>query len=407
MKSTKVVKYLLTAVCVVCTLLAVVSCKKEHEHSFGMWETTVAPTCEKEGKMTRKCIDCDVVEEKVLAKLGHTLKTAEAKAPTCTEDGYNAYEYCTACTYNNKTVVTKTGHNIQTYDKKEPTCTEDGYNAYEYCTVCTYNNKTVVTKTGHDIQTYDRKEPTCTEDGYEAYEKCKTEGCNYTTYKIIPAQHKFVNGLCSCGEEACETHTYTETDDEWFGNTATCTEAGVEYRKCTVCGFVNERATQAKGHDMDEKITTKSTCTQKGEKLHFCKSCDHSYTEEIKAKGHDMDEKITTEPSCTQKGEKLHFCKNCSHSYTEEIKANGHKYEAGTCTKCGTAQADCSHTYGGWYGSTATCQKGGEEYRDCSSCGHTDTREVGACSHKYESKVCIWCGKKDYTLPPQSFGGDE
>lgn len=330
MKSTKIIKYLFTAVCVVCTLLAVVSCKKEHEHSFGMWETTVAPTCEKEGKMTRKCIDCDVVEEKVLAKLGHTLKTAEAKAPTCTEDGYNAYEYCTACTYNNKTVVTKTGH---------------------------------------DIQTYDRKEPTCTEDGYEAYEKCKTEGCNYTTYKIIPAQHKFVNGLCSCGEEACETHTYTETDDEWFGNTATCTAAGVEYRKCTVCGFVNERATQAKGHDMDEKITT--------------------------------------EPSCTQKGEKLHFCKNCSHSYTEEIKANGHKYEAGTCTKCGTAQADCSHTYGDWYGSTATCQKGGEEYRDCSSCGHTDTREVGACSHKYESKVCIWCGKKDYTLPPQSFGGDE
>ena len=70
---------------------------------------------------------------------------------------------------------------------------------------------------------------------------------------------------------------------------------------------------------------------------------------------------------------------------------------------CGADQCT-EHEYGSYYGNTATCKAGGEEYRECTKCGHIDSRATAKTSHKYENKVCIWCGAKDYTLPPQPLG---
>ena len=174
-----------------------------------------------------------------------------------------------------------------------------------------------------------------------------------------------------CTREGCDHSETRDTEPlghilgEWYGNTATCERGGKEYRKCNECGFVVSRDTVAKPHAI--------------------------VTHEAK------------EPTCTEAGnEAYESCENCSYTTYEEIPA-GHKYEGGKCTVCG-ADGCTNHSYGEWYGNTATCKVGGVEYRECTKCGNVDFRETGKISHKYENKICIWCGSKDYTLPPQPLG---
>lgn len=86
-------------------------------------------------------------------------------------------------------------HDIKTYPCKFRTCTEVGWDNYEYCTKCdytTYNEKPAL---GHYIETVPGKFPTCTEVGWDNYEYCKR--CDYTTYKENPALgHTFEDGKC-------------------------------------------------------------------------------------------------------------------------------------------------------------------------------------------------------------------
>ena len=320
-------KLLLLSVLALSLAFTLASCNKDdgddngtHTHTLGDW-TTVDPTCTDNGKRERACSGCDYTETETIDALGHSTVSHSEKAATCTEDGYAAYLTCLKCDYTTYVKISATGHSIVEHDAKAFTCTEDGHAAYETC-----NN------------------------------------CSYTTYERIPAQHTFVEGLCTeCGEEECEEHSY----GEWYGNTATCERGGKEYRKCSECGFVVSRDTEAKPHAI---VTHKAQ-----------------------------------EPTCTEPGhEAYETCENCSYSTYVEIPA-GHKYQGGRCTVCG-ADGCTSHSYGEWYGNTATCKAGGVEYRDCTKCGNVDFRETGKSSHKYENKICIWCNSKDYTLPPQPLG---
>lgn len=325
MKKNSVFKYIFASALALCTVLSIASCKKDedddvHTHSFGEW-TTVEPTCIEDGKKERACTGCDQIETVRISALGHNTVSHSEKAATCTEDGYTAYLTCSNCEYTTFKKISAAGHSIVEHAAKAFTCTEPGNEAYETC-----NN------------------------------------CTYTTYEEIPAQHIFVEGVCTeCGEEECEEHTF----GDWYGNTATCEHGGKEYRKCGECGFVVSRDTAIKPHSTISHNAKKPTCTESGH-------------------------------------EAYETCENCSYSTYEEIPG-GHKYEGGKCTVCG-ADGCTTHSYGNWYGNTATCKAGGVEYRDCTVCGNVDFRETSKSSHKYENKVCIWCGAKDYTLPPQPLG---
>ena len=71
-------------------------------HSFTNYVETTAPTCTKTGLTTAKCDICSIVtDEKEIPATNHkdTIVQVDAKAPTCTEIGWDAYEYCTACDY--------------------------------------------------------------------------------------------------------------------------------------------------------------------------------------------------------------------------------------------------------------------------------------------------------------------
>jgi hypothetical protein len=75
---------------------------------------------------------------------GKAVKENE-QAPTCTENGfYDSVIYCTdpECgqEISRKTVIVETsGHSVVAVEAKAPTCTEVGHEAYEYCTECDYS----------------------------------------------------------------------------------------------------------------------------------------------------------------------------------------------------------------------------------------------------------------------------
>ena len=82
----------------------------------------------------------DANENESLTDVLHYCEHKEGLAPTCTEIGWDAYEYCTACTYT--TYVEKEALNhkdtLVKVEAKANTCTEIGWEAYEYCTACDY-----------------------------------------------------------------------------------------------------------------------------------------------------------------------------------------------------------------------------------------------------------------------------
>lgn len=64
----------------------------------------------------------------------HDLKHSAAKAPTCTEKGWNAYDTCTRCSYTTYRELPALNHNKVHHDAKAATCLEIGWDAYEACT---------------------------------------------------------------------------------------------------------------------------------------------------------------------------------------------------------------------------------------------------------------------------------
>lgn len=122
----------------------------------------------------------------------HDLIPHEAKAPTCTEKGWNAYETCSRCDHTTYTELPALNHDLEQHVAKAPTCTAIGWDAYEACSRCDYTTRTELPALKHDFVYYKAKDPTCTEPGCDAYETCSR--CDYTTYVERPAlNHALVN----------------------------------------------------------------------------------------------------------------------------------------------------------------------------------------------------------------------
>ena len=120
---------------------------------------------------------------------GHDLEHHEAKAATCTEKGWEAYDTCKNCAHTTYKEIPALNHDLEQHKAKAATCTEKGWYAYETCKRegCKYTTYQEIAALNHDLEPHAEKAPTCTEIGWEAYKTCKREGCNHTTYKAIPA----------------------------------------------------------------------------------------------------------------------------------------------------------------------------------------------------------------------------
>ena len=198
----------------------------------------------------------------------HDLVHHDAKAPTCTEIGWDAYDACQreGCTYTTKVEIPALKHKLVHHDAKAPTCTETGWEEYDTCSRCDYTTKVELLALKHDLVHHDAKAPTCTETGWEEYDTCSR--CDYTTKVEIPAPghdytEKVVKPTCEKGGytlytcKKCndsykdhQTKTLLHWYGEWTNNgdgthSATCKRKDCKHVGKTECAIVEFKQDEA------------------------------------------------------------------------------------------------------------------------------------------------------------------
>ena len=148
----------------------------------------------------------------------HDLVHHDAKAPTCTEIGWDEYDACQreGCTYTTKVEIPALKHKLVHHDAKAPTCTEIGWEEYDTCSRCDYTTKVELLALKHDLVHHDAKAPTCTETGWEEYDTCSR--CDYTTKVEIPAPgHDYTEKVVkpTCGKGGYTLHTCKKCNDSY------------------------------------------------------------------------------------------------------------------------------------------------------------------------------------------------
>ena len=134
----------------------------------------------------------------------HALEQHAAKAPTCTEIGWDAYDTCSRCDYTTYAELPALNHDLVQHEAQAPTCTEIGWDAYETCSRCDYTTRKELPALNHDLVRHVAQAPTCTEKGW-AYDTCSR--CDYTTRKELPALNHDYQAVTV--EPTCETDGYT------------------------------------------------------------------------------------------------------------------------------------------------------------------------------------------------------
>ena len=174
---------------------------------------------------------------------GHDLVQHAAKAPTCTEKGWNAYETCSRCDHTTYAELPALNHDLKQHAAKAPTCTEKGWDAYETCSRCDHTTYAELPALNHDYQAV-TVEPTCEADGYTVFtcSRCKD---SYTADPTDQLGHQFgawsPNGTgsqsASCLRQGC-AHTGSTDCRKFTFRTA----EGETLTFCPVCGQAENAA---------------------------------------------------------------------------------------------------------------------------------------------------------------------
>lgn len=172
----------------------------------------------------------------------HDLVQHAAKAPTCTEIGWDAYDRCIRCGYTTRKEL-PAQHDLEQHAAKAPTCTEKGWKAYETCSRCDHTTYAELPALNHDYQAV-TVEPTCETDGYTVFtcSRCKD---SYTADPTDQLGHKFgawsPNGTGSqsadCLRDGC-AHTGSTDCRKFTFRTA----EGKALTFCPVCGQAENAA---------------------------------------------------------------------------------------------------------------------------------------------------------------------
>ena len=312
----------------------------------------------------------------------HALEQHAAKAPTCTEIGWDAYDTCSRCDYTTYAELPALNHAFVYYKAKTPTCTEIGWDAYEACSRCNYTTYAEQPALNHDLEQHAAKAPTCTEIGWNAYETCKN--CDYTTYAELPALKHYL--------------VYYKAKDP------TCTEPGWDaYETCSRCDHTTYVERPALKHDLRQRVIKAPTCTQMGWAYETCSRCDYSATPLLPVLNHDLVHHEAKAPTCTEIGWNAYkTCSRCDYTTYAELPALNHALEqhaakAPTCTEIGwNAYETCSrcdyttyaelpalnHDLEQHAAKAATCtEKGWNAYETCSRCNYNTYAEQPALNH--------------------------
>ena len=240
----------------------------EHEYSSTV---TKEASCEEGGILTYTCTKCEDSYTENIAPLGHDEQSHEAKAPTCTEKGWDSYVTCTRCEYTTYVEKAALGHTEKNLPPKAATCTSTGLTAGVACSVCdaVLTPQNVIPKLPH---TYDDKyDESCNSCGFIRDAECK-----HSETEIIPGyaatctQKGLTDGeRCkSCEEITVQQEVILELGHDEVSHEAkapTCTEIGWDaYVTCTRCNYTTYAEKAALGHDEVSHEAKAPTCTEIG-----------------------------------------------------------------------------------------------------------------------------------------------
>lgn len=292
---------LLLAVLVVAVLCLSLAACDNHEHTYGDWTLTTAPTLTTEGSATRTCTGCEEKETVTVPALTDTsVWTATPNpAPTHTSAGKTDY----TSVYGKVTVdVAKLGDEH------------------------TFNQKIVDAK-------YLKSEATCLEAAVYYYS-------------------------CVCGESSKDHNGETFTDGEPLGHNykfdswktkPTLTAGGVAQLKCEKCNDLKEENVASLA---DETVWTKvaskhvdATCTAEGKDVYASES--YGEVEVVLAKLAHSYAFVSwaTEPTLTADGVANLKCANCTDTKTENVAKLGDETVWTATVTAATYEADAYTTY--------------------------------------------------------------
>ena len=288
----------------------------------------------------------------------HALEQHAAKAPTCTEIGWDAYDTCSRCDYTTYAELPALKHALEQYAAQVPTCTEIGWDAYEACSRCDYTTRKELPALNHDLVRHVAQAPTCTEKGW-AYDTCSRSGCNYTTRKELPALNHDLK--------------------QYAAKAPTCTEIGWDaYEACSRCDYTTRKELPALKHDLVYYKAKAPTCTEPGcDAYETCSRCDYTTYVELPALNHDY-QAVTVDPTCETDGYTVFTCSRCKDSYTADPTDKlEHQFGAWSPNGTGSQSAGCLRDGCAHTGST-DCRKftfrtaEGETLTFCPVCGQAE-----------------------------------
>ena len=358
-----------------------------------------APTCTEIGwDAYETCSRCDHTTYTELPALNHDLKQHAAKAPTCTEKGWNAYETCSRCDYTTYAEL-PAQHDLRHHAAKAPTCTGIGWDAYDTCSRCDYTTTYVeLPALNHALEQHEAQAPTCTEIGWDAYETCSR--CDYTTRKELPALN-----------HALEQHA---------AKAPTCTEPGWDaYETCSRCDYTTRKELPALNHALEQHAAKAPTCTEIGwDAYEACSrfGCNYTTRKELPALNHDLKQYAAKAPTCTEIGWNAYeTCSRCDHTTYTELPALNHDYQAvtvaPTCEADGYTVFTCSrckdsytadptdqlgHQFGAWSPNGTGSQSASCLRQGCAHTGSTDCRKFTFRTAEGETLTfCPVCGQAE------------
>lgn len=292
---------LLLAVLVVAVLCLSLAACDNHEHTYGDWTLTTAPTLTTEGSATRTCTGCEEKETVTVPALTDTsVWTATPNpAPTHTSAGKTDY----TSVYGKVTVdVAKLGDEH------------------------TFNQKVVDAK-------YLKSEATCLEAAVYYYS-------------------------CVCGESSKDHNGETFTDGEPLGHNCkfdswktkpTLTAGGVAQLKCEKCNDLKEENVASLADEtVWAKVVSKhidATCTAEGKDVYASES--YGEVEVVLAKLAHSYAFVSwaTEPTLTAGGVANLKCANCTDTKTENVAKLGDETVWTATVTAATYEADAYTTY--------------------------------------------------------------
>ncbi len=241
-----------------------------------------------------KCSYCSVTAK---AGIGHNYEDHAAKAPTCTETGWNAYKTCTRCEYSTKNNIAAVGHKVRieesVYHDSVTAANDSTYpfsvsNGVYTSTNKTHNSTSVFTVTAHYKRTLKLEYSVSSESKYDLFVVKKNGTVLYTesgeiTWKsvLIP----LVAGDVLTVSYSKDGSAHRGSDCISFKYTCNPITVTVVTEKspeelpdscydvmCTVCGGT---AKEGVGHRWgDWTVTLEPTDMADGYKVHDCTQCE-------------------------------------------------------------------------------------------------------------------------------------